>query len=45
MIIRLLCLLSGLLLASICRAEAPAEPDLLLANVYQPGVDLSQYVQ
>lgn len=42
-IIRLLCLLSGLLLVSTCRAETLSKPDLLLANVYQQGVDLSQY--
>jgi DNA ligase-1 len=39
----LLCLLTGLLLSSACRAEDPTKPDLLLANVYRQGVDLSQY--
>jgi DNA ligase-1 len=43
MVLFILCSLPGLWLVSPCRADSSAQPDLLLANVYQKGVDLTQY--
>ncbi len=39
----LLLIAHSLLCAHFCRADTAAKPDILLANVYREGVDLSEY--